>query len=135
MSATDKLRAMLDSLSVEYFKHEDGEPLRKLEKADEPATSWRMGGASVCAVPIEGSDLFDLWIDHCTPEQAIAATLGSGECEYVIEDNMNETEGMGDVWFRCTNCDTTFDYYADDWLMKQNFCPHCGFKVRKAVKR
>ena len=62
-------------------------------------------------------------------------TLGGGECEFVIEDNMNETEGMGDVWFRCTNCDTTYDYYADDWLMKQNYCPHCGFKVRKAVKR
>ena len=71
--------------------------------------------------------------------QAIAdelnATLGGGECEYVIEDNMNESEGMGDVWFRCTNCGTTFDYYADDWLMKQNFCPHCGFKIWKAVKR
>lgn len=65
--------------------------------------------------------------------QAIAATLGGGECEFVIEDNMNESEGMGDVWFRCTNCDTTFDYYADDWLMKQNYCPHCGFKIRKAV--
>jgi len=74
-----------------------------------------------------------------TDWQAIAdelnAALGDGECEYVIEDNMNETEGMGDVWFRCTNCNTTFDYYADDWLMKQNFCPHCGFGIRKAVKR
>lgn len=68
-------------------------------------------------------------------ESAIAATLGRRECEFVIDDNMNETEGMGDVWFRCTNCDTTFDYYADDWLMKQNYCPHCGFKIRKAVKR
>lgn len=77
MTATDELRRMLDERGVEYFKHEDGEPLRKLEKADEPATSWRMGGASVCAVPIEDSELFDLWIDHCTPEQAVAATLGS----------------------------------------------------------
>jgi len=71
--------------------------------------------------------------------QAIAdelnAAMGGGECEFVIEDNMNESEGMGDVWFRCTNCDTKFDYYADDWLMKQNYCPHCGFKIRKAVKR
>ena len=78
MTATEELRRMLDERGVEYFKHEDGEPLRKLEKADEPATSWRLGNASVCAVPIEGSDLFDLWIDHCTPEQAIEATLGAG---------------------------------------------------------
>lgn len=73
----------------------------------------------------------------CFDWQAIAdelnATLGRRECEYVIEDNMNESEGMGDVWFRCTNCNTTFDYYADDWLMKQNYCPHCGLKIRKAV--
>ena len=67
-------------------------------------------------------------------EEQLAESVG-GECEFIIEDNMNETEGMGDVWFRCTNCGTTYDYYADDWLMKQNFCPHCGFKIRKAVER
>ena len=50
-------------------------------------------------------------------------------CKFVIEDNMKETEGMGDVWFRCTSCNTTYDYYADDWLLKQNYCPHCGAKV------
>ena len=55
MTATEVLRRMLDGRGVEYFKHEDGEPLRELEKADEPATSWHMGGAGVCAVPIEGS--------------------------------------------------------------------------------
>ena len=62
--------------------------------------------------------------------QAIAdelnAKLGSGTCEYVIEDNMNESEGMGDVWFRCTNCCTCYDYYADDWLLKMPHCPKCG---------
>lgn len=53
------------------------------------------------------------------------------ECEFVVKDNMNETEGIGDVWFECSECGAQFDYYADDWLMKQNYCPHCG----KAVKR
>lgn len=64
-------------------------------------------------------------------ESAIAATLGGGECEFIIEDNMNESEGMGDVWFRCTNCNATFGYYADGWLMKENFCPNCGRKVKQ----
>lgn len=64
-------------------------------------------------------------------ESAIAATLGGGECEFIIEDNMNESEGMGDVWFRCTNCNATFGYYADGWLMKENFCPNCGRKVKR----
>ena len=74
----------------------------------------------------EGGDVDVQSIAH-----ELNAMLESGECEFVIEDNMNETEGMGDVWFRCTSCDTCFDYYADDWLMKMNYCPHCG----KAVKR
>lgn len=50
-------------------------------------------------------------------------------CEYVVEDNMNESEGMGDVWFRCTSCDARFDYFADDWLMKQSYCPNCGARI------
>ncbi len=63
-------------------------------------------------------------------EQAVAATLGAPTCEYVIEDNMNEAEGMGDVWFRCTNCDTCYDYQADDWLLKMPHCPKCGATVK-----
>lgn len=60
---------------------------------------------------------------------ALNAELGRGTCEYVIEDNMNETDGMGDVWFRCTNCGTTFDYYADEWLLRMPYCPKCGWEV------
>lgn len=64
-------------------------------------------------------------------ERSIAATLRSKTCEYVIEDNMNETGGMGDVWFRCTNCNTWYDYLADEWLMRVSYCPYCGAKVTK----
>ena len=120
MSATDELRRLLDARGVEYFKHEDGEPLRKLEKADEPATSWHMSGASVCAVPIEGSELFDLWIDHCTPEQAIAATLGGGECE--LTDN-----GPWGYPYVCSACGASFDPDVNGGEF--NYCPNCGRKV------
>ena len=74
-SATDELRRLLDERGVEYYKHEDGEPLRELHEGRDDATSWRVGGANVCAVPFDDYT-FDLWIDHATPEQAIAATLG-----------------------------------------------------------
>lgn len=50
-------------------------------------------------------------------------------CEYVIKDNMNETEGMGDVWIECSACHCAFDYYADDWLTNMSYCPSCGAKV------
>ena len=131
MSATEVLRRMLDERGVEYFKHEDGEPLRKLEKADEPATSWHMGDASVCAVPIDGSDLFDLWIDHCTTEQAVEATLGQGECKNISDP----PEG-----FYCSSCGWG-DFAEPSHLLTKskftdnecgpNYCPNCG----KAVKR
>lgn len=60
--------------------------------------------------------------------------LGGVTCEYVIEDNMNESEGMGDVWFRCTNCGACYDYMADNWMLKKtSHCPKCGATV-KGVK-
>lgn len=75
--ATKRLRARLDELGIEHYDHENGEPLRDLsEVGADPATSWRMDGASVCAVPNKHGT-FDLWIDHVTPEQAIAATMGN----------------------------------------------------------
>lgn len=47
-------------------------------------------------------------------------------CEFNIKDNMNETEGMGDVWIECSACNCVFDFYADEWLMKMGYCPNCG---------
>ena len=47
-------------------------------------------------------------------------------CEFNIKDNMNETEGMGDVWIECSACNCLFDFYADEWLMKMSYCPNCG---------
>lgn len=81
--ATDELRNLLDERGVEYYKHEDGEPLRELHEGRDDATSWRVGGANVCAVPFDDYT-FDLWIDHSTPEEAIAVTLG-GERERELE--------------------------------------------------
>ena len=130
-SSTTILRRMLDERGVKYFKHEDGEPLRKLEKADEPATSWHMGGASVCAVPIEGSDLFDLWIDHCTPEQAIAATLGTPERTCRIEERY--IDWYCDACFEMVGtCDTTSELFIDGNAIKLwNYCPNCGARVER----
>ena len=140
-SATEILRRLLDERGVEYFKHEDGEPLRKLEKADEPATSWHMGGASVCAVPIEGSDLFDLWIDHCTPEQAIAATLGGVECVPHGEwESISQTQEVRHIFCECghelgMDRRDSLPFHRTSLCAIPNYCEECGRKIRKAVKR
>lgn len=70
MTPTERLRELLDERGIEHYDHENGEPLRVLEKAEEPATSWRVDGVSYCAVP-DGKGTFDVWVDHCTPEQAV----------------------------------------------------------------
>ena len=91
------------------------------------------------AESMNGGYLFGIMCNDCrsrgdvydTEAEAIEAWNSRAErtCEYVIEDNMNESEGMGDVWFRCTNCGACYDYYADDWLLKMSHCPNCGAKV------
>jgi hypothetical protein len=70
------------------------------------------------------------WDGH-TSDDAIAriAELRNNTCKFVVKDNMNESEGMGDVWIECNACHYQFDYYADDWLMKMNYCPNCGARV------
>ena len=72
-------------------------------------------------------------------EREIAYIMVDGEtwvreriCEFSIKDNMNETEGMGDVWIECSACNCVFDFYADEWLMKMSYCPSCG--ARKVNK-
>lgn len=77
MTATDVLRALLDERGVEYYRHEEDEPLRELKEGTDRATSWRLGKASCTVVECESGTL-DVWIDHATPAQVIEATLGRG---------------------------------------------------------
>lgn len=69
MSATDELRAMLDERGVEHF---DGceNTLWGYEQTSESTGIYRYS-----ADEISGS-FVNVWLHHCTPEQAIAATLG-----------------------------------------------------------
>ena len=66
-----------------------------------------------------------------TPEQAIAATLGGGECEFSTTTDNPPT---------CSNCKWQADIYDCDWLdcgeyeYDGRYCKQCGAKV-KAVKR
>ena len=78
----------------------------------------------------------------CTPEQAVAATLGAGECENVNEYGYNPCEICGgNVHFKCSECgcnlylqcdkeSTMFDSSGEP-ISFPRFCPNCG----KAVKR
>ena len=119
MNATDELRRLLDERGVKHYDHENGEPLRVLEKAEGHATSWRIDGASCCAVP-DGKGTFDVWIDHCTPEQAIAATLGAGTCHVVSAEKLVDSFGFK---LSCVHS------MVNPFNFQPDYCPWCGAKV------
>lgn len=114
--------------------------LRELcEMLDEQGIEWTKGDA---AYQIEWTNrngqrcsamywkpTLSVLISKCTPEQAIAATLGSGECEWMLK----HSGPFYDKW-RCSSCGFQFveprcaQGYMD---LEPNYCPNCG----KAVKR
>lgn len=103
MSATDELRRMLDERGVEYKRHYLN-------------TSWYVGMKLYMATDdVDGT----LTVDNLTPEQAIAATLGSETCEDV-----------GRYCFTCSKCGWTANEphhaFGGFW---PKFCPNCGCKV------
>ena len=112
-TATERLREMLDARSVEYetYRIDFGEDRSNFH------TEW---GNDNDYLYVEYSDGPVLRMFGCTPEQAIAATLGSGECENVAK-----------YWgeFECSECDTLADFGSDLHLV--SYCPHCGKKVKR----
>ena len=115
MTATDELRRLLDERGVEY-------------EGGERSLRWRdRYGVMMQAFPLANGELgMGVW--SCTPEQAIAATLGSGTCH----DKGNIER------FICSECGCRLDLQDEDWeptmwldgaAMVPNFCPSCGRKV------
>lgn len=121
MSATDELRRMLDERGVEWRDSSDENVLH---------TTWNDMKCWFNEFP----DGWTAWgmSTRGTPEQAIAATLGGGECEQVLTDCDDGL--MPPFTAHCSKCGT-------EWGFTPKFCPECGAKVtgtrdeRKAVKR
>jgi DNA-directed RNA polymerase subunit RPC12/RpoP len=84
---------------------------------------------------IDGSDLLRINFDG-TPEQAIAATLGRGECKV---DVLNTGDCAGyecsEYIMHCNGCGHEFGHvlYNEDgdvWMSEPpNYCPNCGAKI------
>ncbi|MBP3885955.1 MAG: hypothetical protein J6D54_13600 [Olsenella sp.] len=107
MTATDELRRLLDERGVEHY---DGTEMTLWLKDEHgyraSANELHSGRLSV-----------HVWCD--TPEHAIEATLGRGECR--------ECASMDDV-FECSACGARYE----SWALKRfaSYCPDCGRKVR-----
>ena len=132
MSATDELRRLLDERGWEYTT-DDGKYLKE--------TCWAYMGEFMAAfVEFDnGETRFELGHWCFTPEQAIAATLGNGECTPHGEwESISQTQEVRHVF-----CDCGYELGMDErdsWPFKStrlfaipNFCQECGRKIRKAV--
>ena len=123
MTATDELRRMLDERGVEW--KEEGHN----------KTKWSHDGIEYVAVnawPRNGGFETRLILHaNLTPEQAIEATLGRGECKNVSDP----PEG-----FYCSSCGwgdfaepshllTTAKFTDNDG--GPNYCPNCGKPVKR----
>lgn len=110
MTPTDELRAMLDERGVEWTN-----PNTNLR---DEMTSWVANGFDYDAFEVPDGTLVltAAYQDDLTPEQAIAATLGAGTCEW------------------CKN-GKTFDGQTvmmsnHGWQVIRH-CPNCGRRLLK----
>lgn len=117
-SATERLRELLDERGVEW--------------ADQfgpfPVTAYKTH--YVVWIAKEYTDgLLSIETRPVTPEQAIAATLGGGECKlHECEGSFSATNRP--VW-RC-DCGAFMTQYTDATTYhKPRFCPNCGRKVKR----
>ena len=105
-SSTKILRRLLDERGVEH-------------EGDERSVRWRdHNGVMMQAFPLANGEMgMEVW--SCTPEQAIAATLGTGTCT-----------DTGRYCFTCSECGWTANEphhaFGGFW---PTYCPSCGKRV------
>lgn len=118
MTATDELRRMLDERGVEWGN------IRNDGSESDYLTEWQFEDNQGEAIAIEWSVGSGLSVKthryHLTPEQAIAATLGSGTCRRVFY----EPTGV----YVCSECGLGLSKKLDRYCYLR-YCPNCGRKI------
>ena len=111
MTATERLRALLDERGVEWWSEDDQE-----EPAYYFITKWFANGCEQTYEEIPAIRSRSLKAYCLTPEQAIAATLGAGTCKLTLYEDTGITV--------CSECGAV---QPDDWTVY--YCWSCGRKV------
>lgn len=128
MTATEELSRMLDERGKEHRVWPSG------------LVIWHDEGSWVYEYsPPKGDD--DYWggilhatLRHCTPEQAVAATLGRGTCRRVLMDCAgNPPYYMGGFALNdtCNGCSECGYPWRTHGLETPNYCPNCGRRVEQ----
>lgn len=114
-SATDELRAELTRRGVKWAVPDES-------WNQESITYWKVGSIKWVAFESENGTL---WLNcnsvtDLTPEQAIAATLGRGEC------HVKAAKKIGDSFGFSLSCGHSMVNPFND---HPDYCPWCGAKV------
>ena len=117
-AADEELRRMLDERNVEYKERDMY--TRRVFHWGEPLHS---------AMFTASNEWTELVVENPTPQQAIDATLGRGECE---------VEERNDGWY-CSACgdllgsyDLDSECFIDGNVIEMwDYCPYCGKKVKQ----
>lgn len=127
-SATEELRRLLDERGVEWW-NEFAAMHRSNYTHFEPD-----GGMFVDVWEQDGKLGIEAHTDYrFTPEQAIAATLGRGECQ-----DLGGTGANDEQVFNCSECGCVLSLYDRDGSNNlctsfifdyPRYCPECGRKV------
>ena len=118
MTATDELRRMLDERGVEWDElqsHEGGKMTRWRDSTGRFVTAYDEGMVT----------FFDDFYWQPTPQQAIEATLGRGECHNAMP-LLPSGMPYPDSWM-CSECGGRMDGII---LETGSYCPNCGRRVR-----
>ena len=107
MTATERLRAMLDERGVEWTPS-------VWSAKDE--TFYTVGEVGFLATEMSNGRMKVCTAGYPTTEQVIEATLGKGECH----DTGNYISA-----FECDTCGGVYEMYREP-----SFCPSCGRVVR-----
>ena len=115
-SATDTIRAMLDERGVEWTEPNN--------KARSHTTYWTAGFLRCIAVEFnDGMVSIASSSGDITPEQAVEATLGRGECELIHTRDKPRSKALT---LTCSECGWWTDRINDEW----RYCPRCGKRVK-----
>lgn len=128
MSATDEPRRLLDERGAEYYL---------LDESIVHLTMWQTcyeGLRHECQFDERhGESKLEIW--DCTPEQAIAATLGNGTCEYcngAMPIPYQYADGFSGWIEIVIDGATLFVQVGNDELaIPINYCPNCGRAVKQ----
>ena len=121
-ASTERLRKLLDERGIEHFDYDKGGRTQTQWEAPDGKRYFTYGTYNN---PAKTAKLVISWFP--TPEQAIAATLGNGECEIETTESWLPAER----YHRCKHCGAFFAVMDASGDIPPCVCPNCG----KAVKR